>query len=215
MTLEMTMPVAEAATLHTEAETVSVPLTRRRFSVADYYRMLESGILTEEDRVELIDGEIVEMSPINSIHAANVDRLNFLLFRQIEDKAIVRIQNPVHLDDYNEPQPDLALVRWRDDFYEQSHPTAADVLVAIEVANTSLLYDRKKKLPLYAQAGIPEVWLVNVGGQTIEQYWQPVNGYYTRNQVMHRGAMLTAQTIPDLQLPVDQIFGKFLDVKSV
>ena len=208
MTLEMTMPVAEAATLHTEAETVSVPLTRRRFSVADYYRMLESGILTEEDRVELIDGEIVEMSPIDPIHAANVRRLDRQLQKLVGDQAIVDVQNPIRLDDYNEPQPDLTVLRWDEDFYEQRHPTPADVLIAIEVANTSLVYDRNKKLPRYAEAGIPEVWLVNVGGQTIEQYWQPVNGRYARNQVIQRGAVLTAQTIPHLQLSVDHIFGR-------
>jgi Uma2 family endonuclease len=117
------------------------------------------------------------------------------------------VQNPIRLDGYNEPQPDLALVRWQDDFYAHQHPTPADVLIAIEVANTSLVADREEKLPRYARAAIPEVWLVNIGRRIVEQYSQPVNGNYVTLRIVSRGQMLTAQTLAGLELPVDLIFG--------
>ncbi len=208
MTREMAMPVREADPLHVEPEISSVQITRRRFSVDDYYHMLEAGILTEADRVELIDGEVCEMSPIDPIHAANVMRLDRQLQKLVGDQAIVNVQNPIRLNDHNEPQPELTVLRWNDDFYAQQHPTPADVLIAIEVANTSLVYDRKEKLPRYAEANIPEVWLVNIGRKTVEQYTKPLNGQYTAMQVVVPGQSITAQTINELQIPVDQIFGR-------
>lgn len=197
----VTMPAERAGTTPTS-------IKHRRFSVADYYQMLATGILTENDRVELLDGEVYEMCPIDPIHAAQVDRLTRLLTKSCGEEIIVRVQNPIRLDGYNEPQPDLALVRWQDDFYATDHPTPADVLIAIEVANTSLAADRKEKLPRYAQAGIPEVWLVNIGRRVVEQYSQPLNDSYATLRIVSSGQIITAQTVAGLELLIDHIFGR-------
>jgi Uma2 family endonuclease len=191
----------------TKVKKIPVQVNHWRFSVDDYYRMRDVGVLTEDDRVELIDGGVYEMCPIDPVHAAQVDRLTRLLTKQCGEEIIVRVQNPIRLDGYNEPQPDLALVRWQEDFYAQSHPTPADVLIAIEVANSSLAADRKVKLPWYALAGIPEVWLINIARQSIEQYTQPINNSYTTLKVVNRGQILVAQTIAGLEFPLTRIFG--------
>ena len=136
-------------------------VTRRRFTADEYGQMLRSGILGEDDRVELVDGEIVELRPIGSAHAAQVKRLATLLHRVAADYAIVSVQDPIHLDERSEPQPDLALLRFRDDFYAARHPTPADVLLIVEVSDSSVAYNREVKLPLYAQSGISEVWLID------------------------------------------------------
>jgi Uma2 family endonuclease len=188
-------------------ETATVQTRRHRFTVDDYYCMATAGILNEDDRVELIDGEIWDMSAIDAVHAGNVRRLSQILHRQIGDRFIISGQNPVRLNDYNEPEPDLAILRWRDDFYEQQHPMPGDVLVIIEVANTSLVYDRTEKLPRYAAAGVPEVWLVDVTHRIVEQYADPENGQYKLHKVFSRGTTIQATTIADLALTVDQIFG--------
>ncbi|MFN8487151.1 MAG: Uma2 family endonuclease [Caldilineaceae bacterium] len=211
MTVEVLAPTLAAVVPQSggeaEAENAAVQFTRHKFTVDDYYKMLETGILTEADRVELIDGEVCEMSPIDPIHAACIDRLNRLLNRQLGDEVIVRVQNPIRLHDYTEPIPDLALVRERDDFYEQQHPTPSEILLVIEVANTSVVSDRKEKLPRYAAANIPEVWLVNIARRTIEQYAAPAADRYTEQQVLGQGQVLTARAIENLELPIDRIFG--------
>jgi len=212
----MTLAIAEAPVVATqeiapvplEFEDESVRIVHHKFTVDDYYRMLEIGVLAEDDRVELIDGEVREMCPIDPVHAANIDRLNRLLSRRINEQTIIRVQNPIRLHDNTEPIPDLTLVRWQDDFYEHHHPLPADVLILIEVANTSLAYDRKEKLPRYAAAGIPEVWLINIARQTIEQYTTPANGQYTERVVLNRGQTLTPKAIDGIELTVDQIFGQ-------
>lgn len=136
---------------------MSVQLLRRSFTVEEYHRMAEAGILREDDRVELLEGEIVEMTPIGSRHAACVDRLNQLGVRGVGPRAIVRVQSPVRLGERSEPQPDLTLLRARPDFYAHAHPGPADVLLIIEVAEASADADRTVKMPLYARAAIPEV----------------------------------------------------------
>jgi Uma2 family endonuclease len=137
-------------------------LQRHRLSVDEYHRMAHAGILPEDSRVELINGEIIDMAPIGSRHAAAVKQLTRILARAVGDTAIVSVQDPIHLDLHTEPQPDLALLLPREDFYKTAHPRASDVLLIIEVADTSLRYDREIKIPLYAQHGIPEVWLVDL-----------------------------------------------------
>ena len=134
---------------------MSAQIERRYFTVSEYDRMIEAGILTKDDRVELIEGEIIKMAPINSRHAACVNRLNRLLNRKAGKVAIVSVQNPIHLGEYSEPEPDLALLRPRDDFYAQSHPKPKDMLLAVEVADSSAAKDRNLKVPLFARAGIP------------------------------------------------------------
>lgn len=186
---------------------MAVPIERRRFTTAEYERMAEAGILGEDDRVELIEGEIVSMSPIGSRHTACVKRFNVQLVRQLGDRAIVSVQDPIRLADDSEPQPDLAILRPRDDFYANGHPEPADVLLVIEVAETSRQYDRRVKLPQYARAGIPEAWLADVNGEIIERHARPANGRYQSVTRFRRGQTLTAATIPGLSLPVDDILG--------
>ncbi len=186
---------------------MAVQALRKRFTIEDYHRMGRAGIFSEDDRVELIDGEIVVMTPIGSPHAGKVDRLNNILTPRLAGRATVRVQNPVLLPPDSEPQPDLALIRPRPDFYERAHPRADDVLLLIEVSDTSLEYDRTVKLPLYARAGIPEVWIVDLAGECVEVYREPQPHGYRHVRRFTRGQSLTPSALPDLRLSVDEIFG--------
>jgi Uma2 family endonuclease len=168
--------------------------------------MLTAGILSEDERVELIDGEVRVMSPIGPRHAALVDRLTRLLVLLCTPSAIVRVQSSIQLNDYTEPQPDLAVLQPRDDFYATAHPLAAEVLLVIEVADTSIAYDRDEKLLRYAMSGIPEVWLIDLNQQVVEQYTQPRNGQYRNKLSLERGDTLRAQSVLDLRLAVDSLF---------
>ena len=198
-----------AADILTEEDRVELIAARRRpFTVGEYYRMAEADILTEEDRVELIAGQIVAMSPIGSRHAACVDRLNGLLHRQPGSAFIVRVQSPIALDAYSEPEPDLVLLRPRADFYAEAHPSAVDVLLAVEVADTSVDYDREVKLPLYAQAGLPEVWLIDLQEGRIEVYARPQGGAYQQRIEVTADATLTSPTVADLELAVADVLGE-------
>ena len=187
---------------------MAVPIQKRYFNVDEYHRMAEAGILSEHDRVELIEGEIVEMSPIGVRHNACIDRLNALLNRYATPDAIVRVQGSVRLSDLSEPQPDIALLRFREDFYGGGQPGPADILLIIEVADTSLPYDRGVKLPLYAGAGISEFWLVDLPGQAIEVYTRPSGGEYRASRVARRGESLAVSNIPGLVLTIDDILGE-------
>ena len=190
-----------AAAILTEEDRVELIAARRRpFTVGEYYRMAEAAILTEEDRVELIAGQIVAMSPIGSRHAACVKRLNLLLGKIVGDSMLIGIQDPIALDAFSEPEPDLVLLHPRADFYASAHPSAADVLLAVEVADTSADYDREVKLPLYAQAGLPEVWLIDLQKSRIEVYAQPQGGAYQQRIEVTADATLTSPTIPQLAL---------------
>ncbi|HEU4329179.1 MAG TPA: Uma2 family endonuclease [Roseiflexaceae bacterium] len=184
---------------------MAVQIARWQFTVSDYARMREIGILTEDDRVELIDGEVRPMTPIGPQHAAIVNRLNRLLAQQLGAPAIVSVQNPIQLDDHSEPQPDLAVLRSRADFYAQALPRPTDVLLLIEVADSTAAYDRNEKVPRYAAAGIPEVWLVDIAGLTLEQYTQPRNGRYYTQRVLERGESAQADGVA-LAVAVEQLF---------
>ncbi len=161
---------------------MSLSVTHYRFTVDEYHRMGEAGILGPDDRVELIDGEIVMMTPIGSRHAACVDRCTHFFTRLVGDRAIVRVQNPIQLDDYSEPEPDISLLRPRDDFYATAHPLPGDVLLVVEVADTSIGYDREVKLPLYGSMGILEVWIVDLGRRCIDAYRAPIAGGYAERR---------------------------------
>ena len=174
-----------------------------RFTVCDYHQMAEAGILTEDDRVELIDGEIVEMSPIGGRHMECVNRLTRLLVRAVGDDALVSIQGSVRLDLYDEPQPDAAVVRDRS--YGDDPPAPEDVLLLVEVSHTSLGYDRSRKLPLYAQAGIAEVWIVDVEGARIERHTDPSGGMYRTTVRGCRGEEVESLAVPGLDLRVDEV----------
>ena len=184
-----------------------VEVHRHRFTVEDFAHMGEAGIFAVEDRVELIDGEIREMAPIGPSHAGVVDRLAERLIRRLAGRANVRIRNPILLGRYTEPQPDLVVARRRVDYYTDRHPEAGDILLVIEVADSSLLYDQVEKAPRYATAGIPEAWLVDVSGETVTVYTGPNPDGYTEEQVLRRGEAIASTTVADLRLPVDEIFG--------
>src|SRR6266498_3300178 len=169
---------------------MSVRLLKGPFTVDDYHRLAELGILGEDDRVELLDGQIVEMTPIGPDHAGCVDALNRLLSRLVGDTGIVRVQNPLVLSSEWEPQPDLVVLRPRADGYRKAHPGPEDVLLVIEVADTSLESDREVKLPRYAVAGIPEVWLVALANDRIEVYRQPAPDGYREVRTLSRGDWL-------------------------
>jgi Uma2 family endonuclease len=178
---------------------------RRRFSVHDYHRMGEAGILHEDDRVELIEGELVEMTAIGTRHFSCVNRLNRLLVMNVGDDAIVSVQNPVRLNEYNEPQPDVTVIRPRD--YRESLPMPEDVMLLIEVSDTTLAYDRGVKLPLYARAGVSEVWIVDLPGETIGRYTDPSGEGYRRADQMRRGQTLESDALPGPTPSVDDVLG--------
>ena len=186
---------------------MAVQVERRQFTVTEYYRMAEAGIFSEDDRVELIEGEVIQMSPISPHHAACIKRLNALLSHHVGAAAIVSVQDPIHLTEYSEPQPDIALLQPRADFYVTAHPTPSDVLVAVEVAQTSLEYDRDVKVPLYALTLIPEVWLVDLSSEIVYVYAGPANGTYQMVSEIKRGQSLVSQALPGLSLSVDSILG--------
>ncbi len=178
-------------------------ITRRRFTVHDYHHMAEAGILHEDDSVELIEGEIVEMAAIGTRHFVCVNTLNRLLVRAVGDEAIVSVQNPVQLNEHSEPQPDLAVIRARD--YKESLPTPEDVLLLIEVSDTTLAYDHNTKLPLYAQASIPEVWIVDIGGGFLERHVEPSGNIYRRVEKARRGETLSSVALTEVVLSVDDL----------
>ena len=177
------------------------------FTVGEYYRMAETDILTKEDRVELIAGQIVAMSPIGSRHAACVKRLNLLLGKMVGDSMLIGVQDPIALDAYSAPEPDLVLLRPRTDFYAEAHPAASDVLLAVEVGDTSADYDREVKLPLYAQVGLPEVWLIDLQKGRVEVYARPQGGAYQQRVDVAADATLTSPTIPQLALAAADLLG--------
>jgi Uma2 family endonuclease len=180
---------------------------RHRLTVADYYRMGEVGILAPDARVELIDGEIIDMAPPGSLHAATVHRLLAILARNAGEDATLLIQNPVRLSQLSEPQPDLALLRRREDYYAAEHPRATDVLLVIEVADSSLRFDREAKVPLYARYAIPEVWLVDLRDKQLVRYRNPQQGAYMLVDRPDLGMPLGVAALPELRLDLRSLFG--------
>jgi len=180
-------------------------LTRRKLDVDEYHRMGEAGILDEDDRVELIEGELIEMAPIGSDHSGAVNALNRTFVLAVGTRALVAPQNPLRLDRSSEPQPDLLLLRPRADDYRASHPAPTDVLLLVEVANGSGRYDRGVKLPLYARHGVPEVWILDVVARTIEIHRKPSPDGYRETLRPARDAVLTPMLLQDLQIAVADI----------
>ena len=176
-----------------------------RFSVDDYYKMAEAGILTEDERLELLNGEIIEMSPIGSRHAHSVNWINHLLVTLLGTRAWISIQNPLRLNGQAEPEPDVLILRWQDDLYESDHPTPEDVFLLIEVSDTTLDKDRDEKLPMYAQAEIPECWIVNLRDGVVEIYTDPAGEEYLTRQVFEVGDGVSPSAFPDISIPVDRI----------
>lgn len=168
--------------------------------------MVQAGILREDDRVELLEGEILEMAPIGSRHAACVARLT-ALFARAQARGIVWVHNPIHLSERSEPQPDLALLRPRPDFYAQAHPGPGDIFIVVEVAETSVEVDRDVKVPLYARAGIPEVWLVDLAGGCVQVFQEPTAQGYQEVRLVRRGDSLAPRGFPDLDLTAHDLLG--------
>lgn len=186
---------------------MSVRPKRLRFSVDDYYTMINLGMLRNVERAEIIDGELIESMPIGNAHASCVKSLAEILRDTLGKDVTYSVQDPIWLDEYNEPIPDLALLKRRDNFYRRKSPTAEDALLIIEVSDTTIDYDRNRKIPLYAQAGIPEVWIVNLQNSTIGLHYQPREYSFAVVKVFRRGENLKSEVLPKLQLPVDQILG--------
>src|SRR5712664_474779 len=179
---------------------------RGPFSVEAYQRLAELGVLHEDDRVELIAGQVVEMTPIGDRHASCVRRLIGVFARRLVDVAVIDAQNTVVLSRHDAPQPDLALLRSRADAYPK-HPRADDILLMIEVADTTVAYDRDVKMPLYARAGIPEAWLVDLPADRIDVPRDPVGGHYATVRSVSRGAVLTALHFANVTIRADEILG--------
>ena len=178
-----------------------------RFTVEDYHRMAEAGILHEDSRVELIRGRIVDMAPVGAPHIVAVNRLNRLLGRAVGESGVVSIQNPVRLDDGSEPQPDVAVLRPGADEVGAGTPSAADVLLLVEVADSTLRDDRNEKAPLYAAGGIPEYWIVNLVENTVEVHRQPAAGRYRELKTVGPGGVLDFSALPGAALAVSDLLG--------
>ncbi|MEG5159592.1 Uma2 family endonuclease [Microcoleus sp. AT3-A2] len=186
---------------------MAVQLLKRLFTVEEYHLMGKAGILSEGDRVELIEGELVEMAAIGTRHAGCVNRITRLFCRLPEERAIVTVQNPIQVSQRTEPQPDLVLLQPRADYYSTAHPVPSEVLLLIEVADTSIDYDRDVKLPIYARSQIQEVWIVNLQENCLEVYRQPtVNGYSLMLRFW-RGDRVSPLAFPEFEVSVDLAIG--------
>ena len=185
-----------------------VVLTRHKLNVDDYDRMAEAGILGEDDRVELIDGELIDMAPIGQDHAATVTALTRALVLACGDRALVSPQNPVRLDRLNEPQPDFAVLRPRADFYRAGNrPSPDDVLLLIEVADSSVRFDRAVKLPMYSRAGIAEVWIIDLKRRVLDAYRGPAGDGYRQTATHQPGDTVPLALAPEIKVKLDQVFG--------
>jgi hypothetical protein len=191
-----------------QAATAAVPVRQYRFTADEFEQMGRAGIFHEDQRLELVDGIVLEMSPIGTDHAACVDRLNRILSRCVGDRAIVRVQGPVRLGLHSESMPDLAILNQRDDFYARAHPQPDDILLIIEVADTTVEYDRDTKMPLYATAGIPEAWLVDLEDETITAYREPTTGGFRQQEQYHRGHRIKSVSVPGLEVDVAAVLGR-------
>lgn len=180
---------------------------RRPITVAEYHRMGEAGILSGSDRVELVEGELVAMSPVGSPHAGTVNALNRLLVGAVGGRGVVSVQNSVRLDDRTEPEPDLAVLRPRADDYRSSTPGPEDVVLVVEVADTSLGYDRAVKAPLYASHGIPELWIVDLAAREVEVHRMPEGGRYAALVRVGPGGTLDPELLPGVSIPAAAVLG--------
>ncbi|MFM7599668.1 MAG: Uma2 family endonuclease [Pseudanabaena sp.] len=180
---------------------------KRLFTVKEYDQMAESGVLSDSERVELIRGEIIKMSPIGRRHAACVIRLSDVLTRKLGDRILLSVQNPLDLDNTSKPEPDIVLLKRKSDFYESGLPQPADVFLLIEVADSTIDSDRELKIPLYAEDGITEVWLVDINSACIEVYRNPTAEGYQEILKFYHGQNLSILAFPDVSITVDEILG--------
>lgn len=190
----------------TELERVS-RVVPKRFCVEDFRRMTEAGILPEDNSWEIIDGYLIDKMSTGSKHASTVKRLNKKLTILFNDEFVVSVQDPIHLDDFNEPLPDIAVLKARDDFYAESHPSPQDVLLLIKVSDSTVEYDRKYKKTLYAEAGIIEFWIVNLPDETVECFSQLKNGNYRLARILEKGETVESSAVENLKMSVEEILG--------
>ena len=174
----------------------------RKFTVAEYYRMADAGVLSPEERVQLIEGEIIVMPPIGPGHASGVALSNRAFSRQAGEQFIVQVQNPLRMDDGSEPEPDVMLLRPRADYYAAGHPTPADTFVVLEVSDSTLQYDRGRKANLYGRAGIAQTLVLNLPEDCIEDFTEPGPEGYGRHIIRRRGEKIRLVALPDLELAV-------------
>jgi Uma2 family endonuclease len=183
---------------------MSIQVSKRLITAEEYHKMAEVGILQERG-LELIDGEIIKMTPIGSRHLSCVNLLNEILSEKLGRKVIISIQNPVRLNEYTEPEPDISILKRTEDRYANQLPSAEDVLLVIEVADSSVDYDRNVKLPLYAESGIPEYWLINLDQKEIEAYRKPLGNAYRFRELLRPGDAIKAREM-ELEIPVEEVF---------
>lgn len=181
-------------------------LLTRKFTVDQYHQMAEQGILHCEENVELIEGEIISMSPIGFRHAFVTNYLANYFAQKLQDKTFVSVQNPISFSDRSEPQPDIALLKPSENFYSDRLPQATDILLLLEVADSSLTYDREVKIPLYAQHQINEIWLINLTQNQLERYTDPLNNRYQNQTIFYPNQKLTSLAFPELELSLDRLF---------
>ena len=181
-------------------------IKRRQITVDEYYRMGEAGLIAPDERVELIEGEIIDMAPIGSDHASFVNQLNALLAQAVSGKAILSVQNPIRLNNRSEPEPDFAILKFRDDYYRKQHPTPADTLLIVEVSNTSERYDREIKLPLYARHAVPEVWVISIEQKNLSIYRSPTGDRYQHEQTTDAPGRVTVFALPDVSVDLSTLF---------
>lgn len=186
---------------------MAVQLLKRLFTVEEYHLIGKAGILSKDDRIELIEGELLQMAAIGTRHASSVRRLARLCSQIPENFAIFDVQNPVQLSERTEPQPDVILLKTRADYYSTAHPTPSEVLLLIEVADSSIDYDKDVKIPIYARSGIQEVWIVNLPENCLEVYRQPTTNGYSLTLRFWRGEEVSPLTFPELKVSVDFVLG--------
>ncbi|MBW4439935.1 MAG: Uma2 family endonuclease [Plectolyngbya sp. WJT66-NPBG17] len=186
---------------------MTAEVLKRLFTVEQFHRMIEAGIIEEGDRVELIRGEIVEMASIGTRHAGGVNRLTRLFYDKFGKEVLVAPQNPVEVDEYSEPQPDIAVLRPREDFYASAHPTPEDVFLLIEVSDLTIRYDRTIKIPLYSEDNIAEAWIVDVNAERVEVYREPSATGYQSQRTFTRGQTIELLAFPEVSIAIDEILG--------
>lgn len=175
-----------------------------RFSVDEYYKMIELGILKDYEKAEIIEGELIQKKPIGDRHAYIVDNLSRILIKKVSDDILVRIQNPLRVSDSTEPEPDFVLADLTK-FDGKRHPRPEETFLVVEVSDSTLKYDRDTKLPLYAEAEIPEVWIVNLKNDIIEIHRRPSNGIYQIAQIYKKGEVAESEILSDLKIEVDKV----------
>jgi Uma2 family endonuclease len=191
--------------MQTEAR-IEPLIVRRKITVKEYDLMYEAGIFQPDERIELINGELVKMAPMNAPHMSYVIRLSRIFTEKLGRRAIVATQLPIVLSDDSEPEPDISILHWRKDDYFSGKPTACDVHALIEVADVSLAYDREVKLPLYARASIPEVWILKVQDRQLEVYRHPKDDRYTEKQLLQPSDTLALLAFPDVPIALSEVF---------